>query len=475
MATSTSWSVDSARIFFDGVAEEDYESVYGLSNLYSVDVASGAVTRLELPRGFWINPTASPEGGLLAFAGFEHGEKTQTYTARELWVSRSDGSGLKKISADLDRDAETLQWSPDASGVYFSSDDNGSRQVFFASLEGEVRQITHGNHAVYLGNFDRNGVAVASLSLPDQPPAIVSFSLSDFQGFERQTGPDPGKLAKAPIGEIEELRFESADGTALQGWLLKPPEFDASLKYPVILEIHGGPHEMYHWGWSTYFQGLAAQGFLVLYTNPRGSSGYGTPFGNAIDNDFPGEKDRADLMAAVEAVSAFPYADGSRLFVTGCSAGGTLTLWLVAHTQRFSAAAANCVISDFLAYAGTADVTDWSLHRFEERPWDNPSAWLEHSPLMMAGQIRTPTLLMGGEQDLRTPIAQAEQMFAALLVQGVPTRLVRFPTEAHGTTHAPSNLMRTILYISDWFRQWSRDGAGQASETNGRAEGSAGE
>ncbi len=224
---------------------------------------------------------------------------------------------------------------------------------------------------------------------------------------------------------------------------------------------------MYHWGWSTYFQGLASQGFLVLYSNPRGSTGYGTAFGDAISNEFPGQKDREDLMAAVDAVADRNYVDEDNLFVTGCSAGGTLTLWLTAHSDRFNAAAANCVISNFLGYAGTADVADWSLHRFSEPFWENPQAWLDHSPVMKAGQINTPMLLMTGELDLRTPIGQAEQMYSVLHVRGVPTRLVRFPTEAHGTTGTPSNMMRTILYVSDWFKQWMKGGDDKALQAGG--------
>ena len=207
----------------------------------SLDLESGAISQLDLPQGFWINPRVSPDGESIAFAGFKHQDKIQTYTAREVWTSATDGTGLRMVSDNLDRDADSLQWSPDNDGVYFSADHNGTRQIFFASREAEVRQVTKGDHAVSsLVTSTAGAWRSLSLSRPNRPSEIVSFKLDTFDGFQPITDLNGTKLAGAPIGKIEGLHFISVDGTPVQGWLLKPADFDSSRKYPLILEIHGG-------------------------------------------------------------------------------------------------------------------------------------------------------------------------------------------------------------------------------------------
>jgi dipeptidyl aminopeptidase/acylaminoacyl peptidase len=241
----------------------------------------------------------------------------------------------------------------------------------------------------------------------------------------------------------------------VQGWIVKPPNFDASKKYPLILEIHGGPHGMYNVGFSYPFQNYAANGYVVLYTNPRGSTGYGTAFGNAIDDAYP-SVDYDDLMAGVDAVIAKGYVDASTMFVTGCSGGGVLTSWVIGHTDRFAAAGVRCPVINWISFAGTTDVTDWGFYRFHEPFWKNPQKWLDHSPLMYVDRVKTPTLIMTGEEDLRTPMSQSEEYYQALKQVGVETVLLRFNKEFHGTGSQPSNFMRTQLYLMSWFQKWSK-------------------
>ena len=241
----------------------------------------------------------------------------------------------------------------------------------------------------------------------------------------------------------------------MQGWIVKPVGFDPSHKYPLILNIHGGPHGMYNVGFSYPYQNYAANGYVVLYTNPRGSTGYGTDFGNAIDNGYP-SVDHEDLMAGVDSLVARGYIDESKQFVTGCSGGGVLSSWAIGHTNRFAAAAVRCPVINWISFAGTADIIDWAYNRFDGYFWDNPDKWLEHSPLMHVGKVKTPTLLMTGVQDLRTPMSQTEEYYAALKTLGVPAVMLRFNNEYHGTSSMPSNFLRTQLYIMSWFEKWTQ-------------------
>ena len=239
----------------------------------------------------------------------------------------------------------------------------------------------------------------------------------------------------------------------MQGWIVKPPDFDPAKKYPLHLEIHGGPNAMYDVGFSFRFQEYAANGYVLLYTNPRGSTGYGVGFTEAIDKAYPGRVDFDDLMAGVDAVIARGYIDEQRLYVSGCSGGGALTTWVVGQTNRFAAAAALCPVTDWISMAGTADIAGWANDQFDPPYWEDPTDWLEHSPLMHVGKVQTPTLLITGDKDLRTPLAQAEAFYTALKQRGVPSLLIPMVNEWHGTTSIPSNMLRTQLYIRKWWEQ----------------------
>jgi dipeptidyl aminopeptidase/acylaminoacyl peptidase len=239
----------------------------------------------------------------------------------------------------------------------------------------------------------------------------------------------------------------------VDGWVVKPPSFDPSKKYPLIMEIHGGPHAMYNVGFSPMFQNFAANGFLVLYANPRGSTGYGSAFGNAIEKNYPGP-DYDDLMATVDALVAKGYVDTDRMYVGGCSGGGVLSSWVIAHTDRFAAAAVRCPVTNWISMAGNTDIPLFTFAWFEKPFWEDPRAWLERSSLMHVGKVKTPTLLMTGEQDLRTPMAQTEEYYVALKMRGVPTALLRFEGEYHGTGSRPSNWMRTQLYMMSWYNRY---------------------
>jgi len=220
-----------------------------------------------------------------------------------------------------------------------------------------------------------------------------------------------------------------------------------------MLSIHGGPHSMYTVAFNFGFQEHAANEYVLLYLNPRGSTGYGSAFANAIKNAYPG-KDFDDLMKGVDEVIAGGYVDDQNMFVFGCSGGGVLTSWTVGHTDRFAAASANCAVTDWLSFVGLTDSPGW-YRNFAKLPWEDPSEHLRRSSLMYVGNVKTPTMLMTGELDRRTPMPQTEEFYEALKIEGVPTAMVRFKNEWHGTSSTPSNFLRTQLYLRSWFKRWS--------------------
>ena len=449
-----SWTSDGQEILFDGLMDEEPElDGYRQNYIYAVDVASQEVRQLVTAKGDWQAPVVSPDGETVAFVGFPY--TLQSYQASELYVAPVSGGEPRKISGDLDRDADQLIWRPDSSGVYFQAGDQGTRNIYLASLQGKVRQVTEGVHMLDLASMSRGELAAATRSSFQEPADVVLLSLSGNGGGRQLTRVNEDSLIGKRMGEVEEIWYTSTDDTRVQGWIVKPPEFDESQDYPMILHVHGGPHAMYNVAFSLFYQNLAANGFVVLYTNPRGSTGYGTEFGNAIDKSYP-SVDHEDLMAGVDALLDRGYVDKNRLYVTGCSGGGVLSSWAIGHTDRFAAAAVRCPVTNWISFAGTADIVQWGYHRFDGYFWDQPDKWLEHSPLMHVGKVTTPTLLMTGELDLRTPMAQTEEYYAALKVRGVEAVMLRFNDEYHGTTTKPSNFMRTVLYLVDWFGKHSK-------------------
>ncbi|MBT7503375.1 MAG: S9 family peptidase, partial [Gemmatimonadales bacterium] len=286
-------------------------------------------------------------------------------------------------------------------------------------------------------------------------PSDVAFGSNGSKKIHRLTRLNEDLFNQRQMASTEEFTFRSkTDERRIQGWIVKPPDFDPSRKYPMMLSIHGGPHGMYNVGFNFAWQEHAANGYVVLYTNPRGSSGYGSAFGNSIKNAYPG-KDYDDLMNGVDLVIDRGYIDDENMFVYGCSGGGVLTSWVVGHTDRFAAASANCPVINWLSFVGTTDGIGW-YRNFENLPWDDPSEHLRRSPLMYVGNVTTPTMLMTGVNDLRTPMPQTEEYFAALKVMGVETAMVRFNNEWHGTSSTPSNFLRTQLFLREWFAKHSR-------------------
>jgi dipeptidyl aminopeptidase/acylaminoacyl peptidase len=445
------WTNDGKAIVVDGFKEAGADRNYRVSRLYVVDVVSGAIRQLTARPGTWNHPVVSPDSRTVAFTGYDSADVS--YRAQELWVIALDGSGMRKISGDLDRDPGNILWAPDGGGLYFTAGDRGTANVWFAALAGGgARQVTSGTHMLSLSSIDRNLNAVGSQSDPANPPDIVRFNLRRPAPATPLTDVNADVLARIHLAKVQEVWYASSGGARIQGWIVTPPSFDASKKYPLILEIHGGPHGMYGVGFNYMFQNFAANGYVVLYVNPRGSTGYGSGFGNAIYHDYP-SVDYDDLMAGVDTVIGRGFVDTTRMYVSGCSGGGVLSSWVIGHTHRFAAAAVRCPVIDWISMTGETDIPLFTYNFFDAPFWEKPDQWLKHSSLMYVGNVTTPTLLMTGQLDMRTPMPQTEEFYSALKYRGVETVMLRFNGEYHGTGSKPTNFMRTQLYMMSWFQK----------------------
>jgi dipeptidyl aminopeptidase/acylaminoacyl peptidase len=452
---SFSLTPDGKEVVFSANRDEDRERAlrqYRQSDVYALNLETGALRQLTKRSGPDTSPVISPDGRWVAYLGYD--DTTDTYIDNELYVVGINGQGTRHMTPSFDRSPTDLTWAPDSNGIYFSADDRGSRNVHYAPLDGPIRAVTAGTHLVSLGDVNKAGLAVATVTSFHQPGDIVSFSLANPGVLKRLTHVNDDVLGHVKLGEVEEIWYTSVDNFRVQGWLIKPPDFDPAKKYPLMLSIHGGPHAMYGVGFNFAWQEHAANGYMVLYTNPRGSTGYGSAFGNAIKYAYP-SKDFDDLMKGVDTVIAKGNVDERNMFVYGCSGGGVLTAWVVGHTTRFAAAASQCPVINWLSFVGNVDGNPLRWYEdFEKFPWEDPSEHLRRSPLMYVGNVKTPTMLMTGVLDMRTPISQTEEFYNALKAVGVPTAMLRFNGEWHGTSSIPSNFIRTQLYLRYWFEKW---------------------
>lgn len=458
--TGAEWTPDGQRLLFTANRVPDAEHVWRESDIYAVTVATGGITQLTRRHGPDSGPQVSPDGKLIAYTGYDFTK--DTWIDSKLYVMNADGSNPRLVSGTWDRSPQDLAWRADSAALYFTAQDAGAQQLYELALTGAnagaVVPLSKGAHLLTVSGITAKGAAFGVLTSAQAPPDVVRVDLAAAgRPISRLTAVNDDILAGKRLGKVEELWYTSSDGQKIQGWYITPPDFDPGRKYPLQLRIHGGPHSMYGVGFNYGWQEHAANGYVILYTNPRGSTGYGSAFGNMIMRAYP-SKDYDDLMAGVDALLAKGFVDDRNLFVTGCSGGGVLTSWIVGKTTRFAAASADCPVIDWLSFVGTTDGPTW-YQNFEKLPWEDPAEHLRRSPLTYVGNVKTPTMLMTGVQDLRTPMPQTEQFYSALRLLKVPTAMVRFNNEWHGTTSTPSNFIRTQLYHRYWFDKFKRSAA----------------
>jgi len=460
------FSADGKWLVFSSYRTPDSEGAFRRSHLYAANVETGEIKQLTTGAGTNNGPIFSPDGKTIAFI---HSDSTDhsAWAESKLWLMNADGSNARPISGNLDRPISGVIWASDNTGVYFNVESEGSKNLYFGSVAGQYRPITSGKHFLTVSAINKAGQAVGVRSTPTKSNDVITFAVpkaGTVSSFTQLTSVNDDVLQGKRLAQTEEIWYTSKDGLKIQGWIVKPPDFDASKKYPLILEIHGGPQAMYNVGFSFSRQDHAANGYVLLYTNPRGSTGYGEKFTNEIKNAYPG-KDFDDLMAGVDTVVGRGYIDTKNMFVYGCSGGGVLTAWTVGHTDRFTAAASLCPVINWLSFVGQTDGASW-YENFEKPFWEDPSEYLRRSPIMYVGNVKTPTMLMTGILDLRTPMPQTEEFYRALKKRGIPTVMVRMNNEYHGTSSTPSNFLRTQLYLRSWFDRYSTKPKPAVTTTN---------
>ena len=321
--------------------------------------------------------------------------------------------------------------------------------------DGEVKELTPPDREVIAGSVAANGARAALVLGTPRRPGVLHACDVATGALTELLDPNAALFAEAKLGAVEEIWYDSFDGQRIQGWIVTPPDFDPKRKYPLILEIHGGPHVAYGVGFFHEFQVLAEAGYIVLYVNPRGSTTYGQEFGNVIQYRYPGD-DWKDLMAGVDAVIARGSVDEKRMGVTGGSGGGLLTNWTVVNTDRFAAAVTQRCVADWSSFWYGADFSQFNHSWFKGAPHDDPADFAARSPLTFAKKAKTPLLVIHSEQDWRTPIVQGEGMFRAMLLNRTPTAMVRFPGEGHELSRsgAPSRRVQNQRVLRRWFDRW---------------------
>ncbi len=450
------WSGDGEKIFFTANLHEEGEYDPLNSEIYEVDLKSLKVKQITDRQGPDQGPVVSPDGKKLAYLGFD--DRYQGYQVNQAYMMNTDGSDVKLISGDLDRSVDEIEWSSDSKGFYFTYDDQGNTKIGFLTPQGKMTDLAGNVGGTSLGrpyasgsfSVSMDGLIAYTYSTPAHPADLMVI---DKKGNgHRLTWLNKDLFQYKMLGSVEEIWYESRfDHRKIQGWICKPPDFDPEKKYPLILEIHGGPFSNYGNRFSAEMQLYAAAGYVVLYTNPRGSTSYGEEFGNLIHHNYPGE-DFDDLMSGVDAMIAKGYVDQDKLYVTGGSGGGVLTAWIVGKTDRFKAAVVAKPVINWYSFVLYADgPAFFSKYWFGEYPWEDPDPFIKRSPLSLAGNVVTPTMLMTGEEDYRTPIAETEQFYTALKLRKVETAMVRIPGASHGIASRPSNLIAKVVYILQWF------------------------
>jgi dipeptidyl aminopeptidase/acylaminoacyl peptidase len=449
------WTPGGKELLVSANRRPDSDLVPADTEIHAVDVATGAIRTLTNRLGPDAAPAVSPDGKHVAYVGFD--DRYQGYQRNRLYLLDRATGESRELAADLDRDASDPVWSRDGRRIYFSYDDAGTTRIAETDLSGRVTNLVVGLGGVTWsrpyggGSFSvaRDGTIAYTASDPLSPADV---GLYEGKATEKLTRLNEELLGTRELGRVQELWTESAvDGRRIQSWLIRPPGYDPSKKYPLILEIHGGPFENYGPRFAAELQLYAAAGYNVLYSNPRGSTGYGEEFGNLIHHAYPG-RDYDDLMSAVDGAIATGGVDDKRLFVTGGSGGGVLTAWIVGTTGRFRAAAVQKPVINWTSFVLTADLPNFFYkYWFAAPPWDDYQSYWQRSPLSRVGNVTTPTMVVTGEQDFRTPMSESEQFYQALRLRGVETLLVRVPGAPHALDQRPSQLIARIAYILAWF------------------------
>jgi dipeptidyl aminopeptidase/acylaminoacyl peptidase len=460
---SIAWSPDGRYLaFVQDSTERDERRLEQHPDIYLVDVSSGAMRRLTATPGYHNDPAFSPDGKQLAFTcAAGRGEET------DVCVMPVAGGAVSNLTGGWNLDPRGLEWSADGSSISFNADVEGNVHLFRVAVRGgPVTQVTQGLRQLSGFSTSADGKVMAYVSSDVTHPSELFVTRGEESGERRLTGFNDQYLSEVAAIPADTIWYPSVGGLKIEGWLHKPYGYEAGKRYPLILYIHGGPHGQYGNVFFHEFQMLAGQGYWVLFTNPRGSTGYGHDFTYATRERW-GMEDYQDLMKGVdEVIRRTGQVDTTRMAVLGGSYGGFMTNWIVGHTSRFAVAQTDRSISNWFSWYGSSDAQGLTEYEFDGMPWEQDSLYRALSPFTYVTRMKTPLLIVHSEEDYRVPITDGEQLFMALKKRGVPVEFVRYPRSSHGLSRngPPWLLVDRLERIRTWFAHWIGTGT-----TPGRA------
>ncbi|PCE66266.1 S9 family peptidase [Sediminicola luteus] len=456
-----SWSPDGQRIYFSANRKADWEYDFRNSDIYTVSVSDGTIDQLTDRHGPDHSPLVSPDGSKVAYLGYGIKEK-HTYQLTQLQLMDSDGNNKKTIGSDLDLSFYNVRWDSKGKGLYVAYDQNGNSKIGYLSLDGKLTEMAHSMGGTSIGrpyaggsfSVADNGSLAYNMSRPEFPAELAIRNVKTKRS-QKITNLNQGLLDQRNLGKVEEIWYTSSvDQRKIQGWVVYPPNYDATKKYPFMVENHGGPILNYGDRFSAEMQLYATEGFIVFYPNPRGSTSYGEEFANLLYNNYPGE-DYNDVMDGVDHCIEKGIAHEDKLYVTGGSAGGIMTAWIIGKNDRFESAVVAKPVMNWISKTLVADNYFYYANtRYPGQPWENVENYWKFSPISLVGNVNTPTMVMVGMNDLRTPPSEAKQLYHALKLRKVETVLVEIPGASHGIARKPSNLISKIAHTVAWFKKY---------------------
>ncbi len=455
-----SWAANGEHLYFSANRNEDWEYDFRNSEIYSVRVQDGEIKPLTTRQGPDRGPAVSPNGRLIAFVGYE--DKVQAYQVRQLHIMNIDGTNKRVISTQLDRSVDDIQWDAKSTGLHMMYDDKGNTKIAHISLNGTLKNLAGNVGGTSIGrpygggsfSVSKDGTIAFTQTRPEYPAELAVLEPKN-KNARKITYLNKALMEFRNLGKVEEIWYTSSyDQRDLQGWVVYPPGYDASKKYPFLVENHGGPISNYGDRFSAEIQLYASAGYVVFYPNARGSTSYGEEFGNQLYNNYPGQ-DYDDVMDGVDYCIGKGIAHEDQLFVTGGSAGGIMTAWIIGKNNRFEAAVVAKPVMNWISKTLVADnYFGYANSRYPGQPWENFEGYWKFSPLSLVGNIETPTMVMVGMDDLRTPPSEAKQLYHALKLRKIETVLVEIPGASHGIANKPSNLITKIAHTVAWLDKY---------------------
>lgn len=451
---SIDWSPRGDEIVFLSNRERDSDANFNY-DIFAVDVKTARERRLTNTPGVELSPVWSPDGNLIAYSATKRNMTTIDSVAEDthIWVIDREGGKGREVSASFDRRASAPEWSSDGRTIYFAAGDQGKTLIFRVSRDGgQVTPLF--DERCQINSLSVAGGSIAFALSRETAPAEI-WSASPGGDKKELTSINKDVIDDLEMVKPERVQYKSFDGVMIEGWLMRPMEFQAGKKYPMILSIHGGPHGMYGYGFNHTHQLYAARGYAVLYLNPRGSSGYGQKFSDGCVNNWGGG-DYQDLMKGVDYILAEnKWIDGNRLGVIGGSYGGFMTNWVITQTTRFKSAVAVASLSNLISFYGTSLYQDLVHVEFNGFPWDNYDLLWKYSPMRYVKNVTTPTMFIHGELDNDVHITQAEEMYQGIRRRGIESVFVRYPREGHGVRE-PQHRIDYANRVLGWFDKFLR-------------------